>query len=245
MRVTSLEIGAAAIGIASLLGIVAVAGLAAAAGTGYNLTYTAAANSNIDPSIDLVSVSTTYSGGPNLTASFTVAGTPVTDSSDYNYVWLFGGDVTGDSTAWAFVQNGSAYLHSVDLYLPEPITYTVSGSSVSISVNVTLVGPASGFTYDVYNTHGNATSGTTSCLGTVYDFGGSCSESSPGGGGSGSGSSAAPFPIGAIIWPVLIVVIVVVVLLVRRRRRASATPPAPPSSLSSSSAANPPPPPAS
>jgi hypothetical protein len=246
MRSTHWRAESATVGLAALVGLLMLAAPALAGGSGYNLSYTAAANSNIIPAVDLVSVSTSYSSGPNLTADLTVAGTPITDNSSYSYVWLFGGGATGNSTAWAFVENNSAYLHSIDLGLPVGINYTVAGSTLSISVATDLVGSAPGFTFNGEASRGDSSDPSTySFLGTNYDGSGTCTGSScnSGGTGPGSGNSPAPFPIGAIIWPVVIVVIIVVVLLVRRRRPPTPSVSAPPPPPSTPGTWSPPPPP--
>jgi hypothetical protein len=252
MRTTPSPVKPMMFGLGAALGLVLVSGLALAGGSGYNLSYTASADSNIIPSVDLVAVSTSYSGGPNLTSSLTLAGTPVTDNSSYSYFWLFGGGATGNSTAWAYVENHTAVLHSAGLGYPpfEDINYTLSGSTLSISVNITLVGPATSFSINGEASQGDSSNTSTySFLGTNYNGGGSCTGSSCSGSGSGSGSGSKPFPIGAIIWPVVIVVVVIVVLVLVRRRKppvtASTAPPLTPPPSGPGSPPPPPPPPGS
>lgn len=234
MREGELTAVAARFGIvAALAGLLLVAGAAFAGGSGYNLSYTAPANSSVMASVDLVAVSTSYSSGPNLTASLTLAGAPMTGSSAYDYFWLFGGGATGNSTAWAFERNNSAYLHSPSLPFgaPEQINFTLTGSTLSISVATSLVGPSSGFTFNgEANTGSSSNPATYSFLGSDYSGSAGCVASSCSGNGSGSGTSASGIPPGEIIWPVvLVVVILVVVLTIRRRKRAANVGAAPPS----------------
>jgi hypothetical protein len=246
-RAASLSVQVPALALALFAGLLIAAGTGAAGGSGYNLSYSAAANSSILPAVDLVAVSTSYASGPNLTASLTVAGTPVTDSSQYSYIWLFGGGAAGNSSAWAFFENKSAYLHSPSLGFPpvEPIGYTLSGSTLSISVDTSLVGPASGFTFNGEASQGDSSNHSTySYLGTDYQGSGSCTGSTCTGTPSGGGSTPARIPIGAILWPVVIVVVIlIVVLLVRRRRRARMAPIVPPPPPSVYGGGTPPPPP--
>lgn len=222
MRAASWGLGL--FGTAGLIALALVAAPVAAAGSGYNLSYTATANSQIIASVDLVTVSTSYTSGPNLTADLTLAGTPVTTNDSYSYFWLFGGDLSSDASAWAFEDNGSAYLHSEYLELPESINYTLTGTTLSISVNITLVGSSSGFTFNGEASIGDSSDTSTySWLGTDYSGSGTCTGSSCTGTGNTTGSSSNHIPPGEIIWPVvLVVVIVVVVVTVRRRRRAAA-----------------------
>ena len=221
--------GFASIAAVGLAGLILLSGLAEGSGSGYNLSYTASANSSIIPAVDLVQVSTSYAGGPNLTATLTLAGTPLTNNAMYSYVWLFGGATTNGATAWAFVENGSAYLHSIALGLPESIGYSVAGPSLSISVNITLVGSSVGFTFNGEASQGDSSNTSTySFLGTDYPSDSGCTGSNCGGntGGTGGSSASSSIPIGEILWPIVIVVVVVVVvvLLVRRRRPPAVAP---------------------
>lgn len=230
-------------GVVGLVWLLMVAQPALAGGTGYNLSYTAQANSAIIPSVDLVSASTTYTSGPNLTASLTVAGTPVTDSSNYSYVWLFGGALSTNATAWAFVENNNGFLHSQALSLPEQISFTESGSTLSISVATDLVGPASSFSFNGEASKGDSSNTATySFLGTYYSGSVKCTGTNCTGTGtnSNSGSSGSSIPPGEIIWPIVIVVVVVIViLLLLRRRRQPAMMMPPPSSPTTMGGANP------
>jgi hypothetical protein len=245
VRAASLATWVLPAGTAALLGLVLTAAPALAGGSGYNLSYSAAADSNIIPGVDLVAVATTYSSGPNLSASLTTAGTPITDSSEYSYVWLFGGGATGNSTAWAFLENNTAYLHSSQLGFPgvEAIGFTLAGATLSISVATSVVGPASGFTFNGEASRGDsANTSTYSFLGTNYRGSGTCTGSTCSGSGTGSGTQPAPFPIGAIIWPVIIVIVVIVVILLVRRRRSTGGAAVPPSPPPTYGGGNPPPP---
>lgn len=235
------------VGIAALVLLLGAAAPAAAGGTGYNLSYTASANSSVLPSVDLVAVSTSYTTGPNLTASLTVAGTPVLNDFAFSYFWLFGGGGTSNSTAWAFVANQTGYLHAPGLGFPgvETIDYTVSGSTLSISVATDLVGPSSGFAFNGEASQGRSASQSTySFLGTDYQGSGTCNAASCTGTGPGSGSGPATIPIGEILWPIVIVVVVaVLVIVIVRRRRAAVPPPSVPQGPVGGSPPPPPPPP--
>lgn len=231
--------------------LLVLAGTASAGGTGFNLSYSTQTNALILPSVDLVAVSTSYTSGPNLTASLTLAGTPVTNAPGYTYYWLFDGAGTGNSTAWAFVDRGGADLHSSNLPfgLPEAINYTVSGSTISISVATSLIGSSSGFTFDGVAFNGSSGNPDTySYLGTDYAGnatcpGPSCTQGNNGNSPSG-GTGTSGIPPGEIIWPVVIAVILVIIAVVLvRKRRAKPAVAAPPSPTGTTSGGTPPPPP--
>jgi hypothetical protein len=75
-----------------------LAPLAGASGSGYNLSYSRAPGSTSSSAIDLVSVTSSDSGGPNLTIAFTVAGTPDVSSDSYSYSVWFGGAAASNSS---------------------------------------------------------------------------------------------------------------------------------------------------
>jgi hypothetical protein len=229
------NLGSAAIATAAVLvGLLSAAGLVAAAGSGYSQSYTRAVNSSLPADVDLVSVSSSYSSGPNITASFSVAGAVVTDNENFSYYFWFDGSSSNNATAAVAI--GDRPTASVDTYSggtfhPQPpIAYHVSGGTLSISVATSIVGLANDFAINVVaSDYIPAGPSTTNWLGTNY------SATGGSGSGAGTGNSSTPFPIGEILWPVILVVVVIVVvaLLVRRRRRPSASvqapPPTPPS----------------
>jgi hypothetical protein len=209
-------------GVAALMALVlATAGPASAQGSGYNLSYSAAANPSIVSSVDLVGATTSNSGGPNLTANLTVAGSPSANGTGYQYVWLFSGAGTNNSTAWVFVANGVGLLHSKDLRTAEEVNYTTVGSTLSVTVPTFLVGPSLNFTFNGQASEGNASnSSTSSSLGTNYNGGGGCSGSSCGAsGGSHSSSWPTTTLLEGLVGVIVVVVIIASAVSLSRRRK--------------------------
>lgn len=215
-----------------VLVLVLTAGLAAATGSGYNQSYSRASNTALPADVDLVSVSSTYSSGPNLTVSLSVAGTVVTNDDNYSYAFWFGGSWSGNATAAIGIGSptltaqslASLTTYSGGTFHAQPsIPFHVSGGTLSVSVATAIVGPASSFAVNVVASHyAPQEPSSTNWLGT--GFATPCTGSGCSAGGTGTGGASSSIPIGEILWPVVIVavVVVVVVLLVRRRGRQKA-----------------------
>jgi hypothetical protein len=207
-------------GVVAFMALVLAAAVPASAqGSGYNLSYSAAPNSSIVASVDLVGATTHNSGGPNLTANLTVAGAPMANSTGYQYVWLFSGVNATNATAWVYLANGVALFHSKGLRTAEEVNYTTIGSTLSLTVTTFLVGPSSTFTFNGQASEGNSTSpSTSSALGTNYNNGG-CGGSSCGtSGGSHPFSWSSTEVLEVAAGAIVVAVVVVSVVLVARRR---------------------------
>ncbi|HXW66598.1 MAG TPA: hypothetical protein VEL82_01770 [Thermoplasmata archaeon] len=227
-------------GLATIAGIaclVLASGLASAAGSGYNLTFSQSATTNV-ADVALTALSTSYSGGPNLTATMTVAGTFQMNNQNYEYAFFFGGTSTSSSAAYATFSNNSTFGYYESTTGSGggsfgTIVYGLSngGSSLSISLNITLVGPSSGFTANAWALYGTQSSGAVSYIGSAYTNSGGGS----GGGVTCTGTSCttsagtpAPFDWWIVIVPIVVVIAVVaVVLVLLMRRRKPAAAPAP------------------
>ena len=128
--------------------------LAAAGGSGYDLSFTQAANAGVNADVDIVSVSTSYPSGTNLTVTTTVAGTFQTTNGDYFYDWYFGGGGEFNSTAVVeFTNNSTSATFSGGSsgggsFGTLPIQ--ASGGTLTFSVATALVGPSSIFTVNAY-----------------------------------------------------------------------------------------------
>lgn len=222
--------GLSAVGAIAL--VVCLSAAAVASGSGYNQSYTQSPTTS-NASVALTAVSSSYSSGLDLNASFTVEGSLVLNNEQYGYFVWFGGTTEANSTAEALFSNnttaGEYYAFSSGSYSFGGLPYSISGSTLTFAIPTSIVGPSSTFSIDVYAWY-EATGGTSaafSWLGTDYanhgtGGGGSCGatgcSSTSSGSGSSSGLSAAV--LGAIIGAVVVIAIVavVVVLLVRRRR---------------------------
>ena len=237
-----------------VLGILLISGLTAATGGSYTQSYTRATNSTLPANVDLVAASSSYSSGPNLTVSFSVAGTVVTNDYNFSYTFWFDGDWTENATAALSVgyapSLGSNTTTTARLYLysngaaagEEWIPFQVNGGTVSASVATSAVGPADSFAVNVVaSDYIRGGPSTTNWLGTGF------SEGSGSGGNPAPGTSTTSVPIGEIIWPIVIAIVVVVVIIVMVRRRrppaTSANAPAPPQQPTDAQSAGLPPPP--
>ncbi len=226
----------AAVGVAMVL---LVGGLASASGSGYNQSYTQTPT-NANSAVGLTAVSSSYSGGPNLTASFSVAGTVDVSSGNYGYWIYFGGTSSDNASAIVEFSNNTTagfwYSYTDESFGEGPEAFVLSngGSTLTFQINITSVGPSTNFAVDAYAWYETESAVSYSWLGTDY-------QNTPGGGGGGvtcSGTScnvAAPANtlfggillfavIGIVV--VIVIVVVVVLLVVRRRKPPTAAPPA-------------------
>jgi len=227
----------AAVGVALM---VLLGGFASASGSGYNLSFTQTPTNSV-PAVGLTELSSSYSSGLYMNASFSVAGTIDLTNSNYIYWVYFGGITSENETASVWFTNnttvGTWYASSStgggSGYLP--FTLSNSGSTLSFEINISAVGQSGSFNLDAYAAYGTSSSTSYTWLGSGFG------ETGTGGGGGGGGACsgtncnvAAPanalfggiFLIAVIGLVVVIVVVVVVVLLVvRRRKPPTATPP--------------------
>ncbi len=233
-------------GRAKLLGLSVVAAVAlvlvlggsvAATGSGYNQSYTQTPTNTIT-AVGLSAVSSSYSSGPNLTASFSVAGAINLANSDYGYWVYFGGTSSANaSTIVEFSNNTTAgfwyaYSNSGSSLGSEAFVLSNGGATLTFQINVTSVGSSNAFAVDAYAWYVTNTAESYSWLGTDYQ--------NLGGGGGGitcSGDSCTTnaaasslfsgFLLYAILGIIVVVVIVVVVLVVvmRGRRPPAGAPP--------------------
>ncbi len=219
------------------LSLLLLLGTAAASGSGYNLSYSRGAGSVANGAIDLISVSSSDPGGPNVTASFQVSGALVLNSANYGYLVWFGGSAASNSTAWVTLTNNATTASLIATTGFSTIPFTTSGgSSASFSVAKAAVGGAATFAINVYAYAGSPGSASYSWLGTNYQAtgggGGSCTA-------SGCTTTAGTALIAAWVWAavagaivIVVVVVLVVVLLFRRKQPGmplmAPTPPAPP-----------------
>ena len=234
-----------ALAVPLVLTVLLFTGTAAASGSGYNLSYSRSPGTVSVASVDLIAVSSTDSGGNNITAFLQVSGTLVLNSMTTAYWVWFGGSSTANSTAWVYITNNTldgTYYTSNGGFSSGTVLLTTGngGSSVSFSIAKTVVGSASNFAINVYAWTGSVSSATVSWLGTNYQGGGSCAN------GICASTSATPFFSGYVLYgtiaAVIAVVAIVALLLVLRRRRPSPQPAPPPPSVGMAPA--PPPPPA-
>ncbi|MGC2789456.1 MAG: hypothetical protein WA547_05295 [Thermoplasmata archaeon] len=225
---------------AAIAAVLVLSGGVAASGSGYNLSYTQTYTGSY-PAIGLTGVSSSYSSGSNITASFTVSGQINLVSDDYSYDFWFGGTASTNTTAWVFISNntttGEYYGGTSESSEYGTINYTLSngGSTLTLSIATNVVGPSSSFAIDVFAGYSTSTTGSYDWLGTDYgDFGG--------GGGNGvtctaTSCTAAPAAAssllsGLLLYAVLgivvvVIVIVVVVMLVMRGKKPPTSAPAP------------------
>lgn len=216
-----------------------LSGIVAASGSGYNQSYTQTPT-NSNTAVGLTAVSSTYTSGANLSASFSVAGTIDLTSSDYMYVVWFGGTAETNFTAEAYFTNNTTAGYYVTAssvggeFGLMDFTLSNSGSTLTFSIATALVGPASSFAIDAYALYSTKSSAQYSWLGTDYSHSGAGSGScgSSGCSGSSSSSSSSSSLSGAVLYGIIgvvvvVVVIVAVLLLVMRRRRPPTAAPAP------------------
>ena len=235
-----------ALAVPLVLAVLLFVGTAAASGSGYNLSYSRTGGSVSVASVDLIAVSSTDSGGNNITAFLQVSGTLVLNSATTGYWVWFGGSTTSNSTAWVFITNNTTagnYFSSNGGFSSGHVLLTTGngGSSVSFSIAKTVVGSATNFAINVYAWTGSSTSSTISWLGTNYQGGGSCANGV-------CVATAAPLFSGYVLYGtiagVIVIVVIVVLLLLVLRRRRPPTQPAPPPPSAGMPPAPPPPPPA-
>jgi hypothetical protein len=214
--------------VVALAFVVALSGGAAATGSGYNQSYTQSAGHSSNAAVDLVSASTSYSSGPNISVSFSVSGSINYASSDYGYYVWFGGTAVSNATAYAIFTNGSAdYLGgSSDSGAFGTLVPTISGGTLSFSIATALVGPASSFSFDVFAFEGTASNvGSYSWLGSNFN-----GQTGNGGGGTCTGTSCtststtSTFNWWIVIIPVVVIILVIVVVLVLLMRKKPAQP---------------------
>lgn len=227
---------------------------AAASGSGYNLSYSRAPGSTSSPAVDIVSVTSTDPGGSNLTIAFTVAGTPDVSSDFYSYSVWFGGGGASNSSASVLLSNNStsAFYEQYNAgggstgYIP----YHLSGSTITVSILKTAVGPASGYGVNVNAIYSNAQTGVfdESWLGTQYTGAGGYSCGTLANCTSSSGSAGAILGLGilvfaAVIIGIVVVVVIIIVVVVVVVGRSSTPPPQPMMPPPQPGAWAPPPPP--
>ena len=234
--------------------VLLISGSVAASGSGYNLSYSTTPTVT-NTNVGLTSVSSSYTSGPNLTVSFTVAGTVILNSGDYFYYAYFGGTAESNATAFAFFTNNTTagYYDSVSADSFGVMFFTLSngGSTLSFSIATAAVGPSSSFAVDVFAVYGTVTAGQYSWLGTHYSGSGSCGASgcvtTPTSTSSGLGGIVLYAIIGVVV--AVVIIALVVVLVMRGRRGPSAAPPPmapgamPPPPPGTGSPPTPPPPP--
>jgi hypothetical protein len=210
-----------------------------ASGAGYNLSFSRGAGSSQNSAVDLVSVSSSDPGGPNVTVTFAVSGTLNLASQSYAYYVWFGGTTASNSNSEAFFSNnpvsGQYFADSSgnSQFGAVPIV-AHSASTLTFSIAKSLVGAAATFGLNAYAAYSNPPghSITSSWLGSDYSGGNSI--------GCG-GTACAPmigtaFGLGFVVlaalilgFVVVIIVIVVVVVVVAGRNRANSAPvPMPP-----------------
>ncbi len=219
-------------GITAVVGmalVLLVGGFASASGSGYNLSFTATPTNSV-AAVGLTALSSSYSSGLFMNASFSVAGTVDLTNADYGYWIYFGGITSENETAIVEFSNnttvGDWYSYSTTSFGEGYLPYTISngGSTVSFEINISAVGAASSFQLDGYAFYDTATTASDSWIGSSF------TSTGGGGGVTCTGTScnvATPanalfsglFLVAVVGVVVVIVVIVVVVLLVVRRRK--------------------------
>jgi len=224
--------------IAGVALVLALSGLASATGSGYNQSYTQTPT-NVVAAVGLTAVSSSYSAGPTMTVSFSVAGT-INLTSDYYGYWIyFGGTSSDNASAIVEFSNNTtagfwyAYTTSSFTYGYQAFVLSNGGATMTFQINITAVGPSTDFAIDAYAWYETDSSVSYSWLGTDY-------QNIPGGGGGGGTctdtsctTNAANTLFGGFILlaiigvVVVIVIIVVVVVLVTRKRPPAAQMPPP------------------
>ena len=182
-------------------------------------------------------MTSSYSGGPNLTASFSVAGTVNLASDFYGYWVYFGGTSSSNASSIVEFSNNTTagfwYAYSTSSYAfgAEAFVLSNGGSTLTFQINITDVGSSTNFAVDAYAWYETSSAISYSWLGTDYNnLGGGGGGVSCGVNGcttSGGASNAfGGFVLYAVIGiVVVVVVIVVVVLLVMRKRPPAGAPP--------------------
>ncbi|HXY46822.1 MAG TPA: hypothetical protein VEK13_02850 [Thermoplasmata archaeon] len=209
------SVGLTGVVLCVLLGLAANA---AAGTTGYDRSYSQSPSTS-NPDVSLIRLTTSYSSGLNLTCAFTVAGTVVLSDSDFGYIVLFGGNTTSNSNAYAsFGGNTSrGTLTAVNISWfgsgsgVSPLSFDLSNvsSTLSFSVAIKLVGPASNFSVMAEALYVNASGEQSSTLG----------------GASHSSSATLSSPVLGVVVTAVVgaaIVLGVVGILWRRRRKPSA-----------------------
>jgi hypothetical protein len=207
------------LGLATVAGVaflMALSGLAAAGGSGYNLSYTQSAGHSSNGAVDLVSVSSSYTSGLNLTVSFSVSGSIDYTSNTTGYIAFFGGSSYANATSYAVFSNGTGAWVSTTPFGGGTMVPTISGGTLSFSMATANLPPPATFSVNVLAYFGlTRTVGSYTWLGTNYNGGGTCTGT---GCTTTSGGSAA-FNWAYVIIPVIVVVIIVIVVLVLVMRR--------------------------
>jgi hypothetical protein len=220
--------------------VLVLSGSVAATGSGYNQSYTQTSTVAVS-AVGLTGVTSSYSGGPNLTASFTVAGVIDLSNSAYDYWVYFGGTSSSNASAIAEFTNNTtagtwtAYSNSGSAFGVEAYSLSNGGSTLTFQLNLSSVGPSTGFAIDAYAYFLTGSAYDYSWLGTDYQPG------AGGGGGGGScgvggctvnGGGAAGFVFGGFLLfavlglvVVVIIIIVIVVLVTHGKKPPMGTPP--------------------
>lgn len=225
--------------VAAVALVLVLSGSVAATGSGYNQSYTQSSTTS-NAAVGLTGITSSYSGGPNLTASITLAGAAVLDNAAYVYSIYFGGTASSNASAIVEFSNittaGVWYAYSTGGFAFGNEAYVLSngGATLTFQLNISVVGPPTNFAVDAYASYSTTNAFDYSWLGTDYQ---------PGAGGGGGGVSCngtsctvnnAPanslfggFLLYAILGIVVVVVVIVVVLLLVMRKRPPTTAPPP------------------
>ncbi len=201
--------------------------------SGYNQSYTKTAGSTSNANVDLVGLTSAYTGGPSLDVVVKVAGSFQVTSPDYLYIVWFGGSSSSNATAEFIVSNNSTsgvyygFNNGGGGFGAENFTVYGGGSSLNFTFPVSLVGPASSFSLAAYSEYVASGSYDISWIGAGY----SGTGGGGGGGGGGcsgvicsSGPSASPSNNGWLLYvgigAVIVVALVVglALLLLRKRK---------------------------
>ncbi len=198
-------------------------GFASATGSGYNQSYTQTAGHASVAAVDLISASSSYTSGPNLTISFTVSGTIDFTGADQGYIVWFGGSSYTNATTWAIFANTTAAWVSSSPTGEGLLVPVVSGGTLSFSIATANLPAPSAFSFNVLAYHGySETTGEYSWLGTNYNGGGTCTGSSC----TTTTSTPASFNWWIVIIPVIVIVVIVVLVVVLMMRKKPPTQPA-------------------
>jgi hypothetical protein len=205
---------------------------ASASGSGYSLNFTSSSNA-ADANVNLVSLSTSPTGS-QVTVTAQVSGQIIDNNANYIYDFFFGGTLESNASAYILLTNNTTYADYYSTYGGGfafgtlPFTLGNGGSSITVAINQSAVGPSSGFSANAEAVYGTESSGSVSLLGSAYPNGGesgSCTQSvcTTTTAASNALSTLEYAGIGILI--VLVVVVILVVVLVMRKKK---TPPAAP-----------------
>ncbi len=190
---------------------------ATASSSGFDQSFSQSPTTS-DPNVGLTQLTTTYSSGPNLTCSFSVAGTIVLTNPDYAYAVYFGGNSTTDARAYAIFSDNATrgLLGSPNLTgsgasgagVPLVFVLSDSDSSLSFGVATSLVGPASDFSVFAEAHYANSSAEESSSLGGASH--------------SSSGATLTGPWLAALVTGVVAVTVVAALVVILRRRRPKA-----------------------